>query len=66
MSVNQKGFQKMPVSNSQKAVGMQGSGGSNLKGSKVMGVSNPKGIEPTKIGGGMPMSQGPVQPKVGK
>lgn len=47
-------------------VGPQGTGGEK-SGPAVAAVNNPRGIEPKKIGGGrMPLSQGPVEPKVGK
>lgn len=61
-------FYNKEVSQSSKgkAVGPQGEGG-ELGGPAVAGVNNPRGIEPKKIGGGrMPLSQGPVEPKVGK
>lgn len=58
-------FYQKPVANS-KPVGPQGQGG-EMGGAPVSGVSNPRGIEPKTIGGGrMPLSQGPVEPKVGK
>lgn len=48
------------------AVGPQGKGGAIGSGSSPL-VNNPRGIEPKVIGGGkMPLSQGPIQPKVGK
>ena len=65
--VNTKGNEKKPVSNGKHPSGGQGEQGSKLKGSKIKNVSNPKRIEPTKIGGGMgPMSRPGTQPKVGK
>jgi hypothetical protein len=64
---NLKGFGKMKQSNPEKNVGGQGEHGSKLKGSKVSNVNNPRGIQPTKIGGGMgSMVRGPRQGKVGK
>ncbi len=64
--VNDKGMQKMPVCNS-KSVGPQGAGGSGLvNGGAVGGVSNPRGISPKTIGGGIDMVQPPIQPTVGK
>jgi len=47
------------------AVGPQGLGGA-LKGQTVMGVSNPRGQEAQKLGGGIVMVQGALEPKVGK
>lgn len=61
--MDNNGFCKKPVANS-KPVGPQGLGG--VVGTEsVMGVSN-QGIEPKKIGGGIQVVQGPVQPPVGK
>ena len=62
--MNDKGHYKKPVANS-KPVGAQGNGGA-LKGQDVAGASNPKGIVPQKIGGGVQIVQGAVEPKVGK
>ena len=64
--VNQKGFGKTAHANPSKNTGGQGNSGSQLPGVKVGGVSNPRGIEPTKIGSGIALVQGPRQPKVGK
>lgn len=62
--MDNNGYCKKPVAKS-KAVGPQGLGG--VVGSEsVMAVSNPMGIEPKKLGGGVQLVQGPVQPKVGK
>jgi hypothetical protein len=58
-------FYNKPQAN-PKNVGNQGTGGETA-GSAVSGVSNPKGIEPKKIGGGrMPLSQGPRAENVGR
>ena len=47
-------------------VGPQGNGGP-LPGQDSPGTNNPRGIVPKKMGvARMPLSQGPVQPKVGK
>jgi hypothetical protein len=57
-------MENKPVANS-KSVGAQGVGG--VVGSEsVMAVSNPRGIEPKKLGGGCQIVQMPVQPPVGK
>ena len=58
-----KGYCKKPVANS-KPVGPQGLGGP-VAGQAVLGVAK-QGIEPQKIGGGIQLVQGPVQPPVGK
>ena len=58
------GFYKKPVSGG-KSVGGQGNGGA-LNGQDVAMTSNPKGIVPKKIGGGIQIVQGPIEPKVGK
>ena len=63
-NVNTVGCYAEPVANS-KPVGPQGQGGV-VGGESVMGVSNPRGIEPKKLGGGIQLVQGPVQPPVGK
>jgi len=66
---DKKGYCDKPVAGyvKSKSVGQQGAGQKDMQGPKVDYVSNPKGIEPRKLGsmkmGGM---QGPVQPKVGK
>lgn len=52
-NVNTKGFSNMgtSASNSQRTtVGNQGGGLSQVSGPKVENVSNPKGIEPMRIG----------------
>lgn len=56
------------MSEANKPAPAQGCGGSKMvQGQKVMGVNNPRGIEPKSHGGGMgPLVQEPVQPKVGK
>ena len=60
------GFYNKPVKKRMGgASGAQGNGGA-LNGQAVAGVSNPNGIEPKKIGGGIQLVQGPVEPKVGK
>lgn len=62
--MDNNGYCKKPLAKS-KAVGAQGVGGV-VGGESVMGVSNPRGIEPKKLGGGVQLVQGPVEPKVGK
>jgi len=64
--INDKGYKDQGLGSSKKSVGLQGSGGPKGS-SSVDHVSNPKGIAPKKLGSkaGM-MSQGPIEPKVGK
>lgn len=66
MPVNEKGFENKNIAQPEKSVGPQGDGGAK-KGKKVMGVNNPRGQEPQKLGGGLgPLSRDGNQPKVGK
>lgn len=69
--VNEKGFENMPHAAycAGKSVGQQGVGG-KVEGQTVKAVSNPKGIEPQKLGvvglDSLVMPQNGVQPKVGE
>lgn len=63
--VNEKGMEQKPVAGSH-PVGEQGKGGP-VGSQNVEYVHNPNGIAPKKIGEGMgPLTQGPIQPKVGR
>jgi len=60
------GYKKQPLAKS-KPVGGQGENLGSKGGKSVAGVSNPKGLEPKSHGSSRPsLSQGPVEPKVGK
>ena len=64
--VNEKGFDKKGLAKS-KSVGAQGAGGPKGSGEVyAVGGATAK-ISPKKMGSGMgPLSQGPIEPKVGK
>lgn len=69
--VNEKGFEMQGHAPycASKNVGPQGTGG-KVEGQTVMAVSNPKGVEPQKLGtvalDSLVMPQNGVMPKVGE
>jgi len=66
MKKTDESFKVGGLGSKRRSVGGQGNGG-EMSGGEVMGVNNPRGVTPKKIGGGaMPLAQGPVEPKVGK